>query len=90
MPSVSFRLSGILSRLPPLLHMSLEQASSFIRLMNIVVRGSVYIPSRVDSLPQQVFIRHFQPFRTRDRIRQLDLLLKVSMFSRRAQEALIV
>ena len=47
----------ILSRLP-LLQMSLEQAPTFVRLMNIVARGSVYSPSRIDSLPQQVFINH--------------------------------
>ena len=69
----------ILSRLP-LLQMSLKQAPAFIRLMNIVVCVSVYTPSRIDSLPQQVFIRHSQPLRTRDRIRQLCLLLKVSIF----------
>ena len=27
--------------------------------MNIVVRGSVYSPSRIDSLRQHTFIRHF-------------------------------
>jgi len=80
-PGARQLFSIILSRLPPLLQMSLKQASSFIRPMNLVVRGSVYTPSRVDSLPQQVLIRHSQPLRTRDR-RQLHLLLKVSIFSR--------
>jgi hypothetical protein len=47
----------MLSCLPPLLQMSLEQASPFVRLVNIV-RRSVYVPSRVDGLPQQVFTRH--------------------------------
>ena len=44
----------MLSCPPPLLQMSLEQASPFVRLVNIV-RRSVYVPSRVDGLPQQVF-----------------------------------
>ena len=69
-PGARQLFSIILSRLPPLLQMSLKQASSFIRPMNLVVRGSVYTPSRVDSLPQQVLIRHSQPLRSRDRIRQ--------------------
>ena len=48
----------ILSCIPPLVQMSLEQAPAFVRLVDIVVRGSVYNPSRIDSLPQQVFINH--------------------------------
>jgi hypothetical protein len=50
-----------LSRLSSL-QMSLKQAPAFVQLLNIVVRGSVYGPSRIDSLPQQVFIRHSQPY----------------------------
>jgi hypothetical protein len=73
----------MLSRLPPLLEMSLEQAPTLVRLVNIV-RSSGYAPSRIDGLPQQVFLRHSQPLRTLDRIRQLHLLLKVSIFSRAA------
>ena len=33
----------ILSRLPPLLQMSLKQAPALVRLMNMVARGSAYI-----------------------------------------------
>jgi hypothetical protein len=40
-PGARQLFSIILSRLPPLLQMSLKQASSFIRPMNLVVRGSV-------------------------------------------------
>ena len=68
--------------------MSLEQASPFVRLVNIV-RRSVYVPSRIDGLPQQVFTRHAQPLRTRDRISQLDLLAKVSSFYRRQTNLLL-
>jgi len=50
-------INFILSRLS-LLQMSLEQAPTFVRLINIVARGSVYSPSRINSLPQQVFINH--------------------------------
>jgi len=66
----------MLSCPPPLLQMSLEQASPFVRLVNIV-RRSVYVPSRVDGLPQQVFTRHAQPPRTR-KINQRYPLSKVS------------
>jgi hypothetical protein len=69
----------ILSRLP-LLQMSLEQAPAFVRLVNMVVCGSVCAPSSIDSLPQQVFFRHFQPLRMRDRCQRL-LLLRVSVFA---------
>jgi hypothetical protein len=36
--------------------------------VNVVVRSSIQSPSRIDGLPQQVFLRNFQPLRTRDRI----------------------
>ena len=72
----------VLSCTPPLLEMSLEQASPFVRLVNIV-RRSVYIPSRVDGLPQQVFTRHAQPLRTR-KISQRYPLSEVSAVTIRA------
>ena len=77
------QLFGIVfSRPPPLLERSLEQAPAFVRLVNMVVCGSVCAPSSIDSLPQQVFFRHFQPLRMRDRWQRL-LLMEVSVLPRR-------
>ena len=76
------QLFGImLSCLPPLLQMSLEQAPPFIRLMNILCVARYIVQAVSTACRSRSSSAIAQPLRTRDRIRQLHLLLKVSIFS---------
>jgi hypothetical protein len=72
----------ILSRLP-LLQMSLEQAPTFVRLINIVARGSVYSPKPYQQLAAAGVHQPFLAFKNERSFGNAFLLMEVSVLPRR-------